>query len=55
LQSVQILVVYLLSDGYTLGAELGKQLVAVIALVILTGIFCIIFWLLKVIRPAKQA
>ena len=53
LQSVQILCVYLLSDGYSLGAEFGKQLAAVIGLVILTGAFCIVFWLLKIIRPAK--
>lgn len=52
LQSVQILCVYLLEQGYALDGEFGKRLGAVVALVILTGIFCIIFWLLKVMRPA---
>jgi len=54
LQSVQILCVYMLQQGFSIDAGLGKRLAAVIALVVLTGVFCIIFWLLKVIRPAKQ-
>jgi len=49
----KILCVYLLQDGYTLGAELGSRLGAMIALIILTGVFCIIFWLLKVVRSAS--
>ena len=52
LQSVQILCVYLLQNGYTLGSEFGSRLGAVVALTILTGVFCIIFWLLKVVRSA---
>ena len=52
LQSVQILCVYLLQNGYTLGSEFGARLGAVVALTILTGVFCIIFWLLKVVRSA---
>lgn len=56
LQSVQILCHYLLADGYSLGAEFGKHLAAVVALVIVTGVFCIIFWLLRVIRlSAREA
>ena len=55
LQAVQILCVYLLQDGYTLDGEFGRPLGAVVALVILTGIFGIIFWLLKVIRTARSA
>ena len=55
LQAVQMLCVYLLEPGYALGAEFGKLLAAVIALVILTGLFCIIFWLLKIIRSGKTA
>lgn len=56
LQSVQILCHYLLAEGYSLGAEFGKHLAAVVALVILTGVFCIIFWLLRVIRlSAREA
>ena len=55
LQSVQILCVYLLQAGYALDAEFGKRLAAVVALVILTGVFCIIFWLLKIIRTPRPA
>ncbi len=54
LQAVQILCIYLLQASYALDAEFGKRLAAVVALVILTGVFCIIFWLLKIIRPARQ-
>ncbi len=50
-QSMEILCVYLLQSGYSLGEEFGARLVAVIAPGILAGIFCIIFWLLKVLRP----
>jgi len=52
LQAVQILCVYLLQDDFGLGREFGLRLAAVVALVILTGIFCIIFWLLRVVRSA---
>jgi hypothetical protein len=52
LQSVQILCLYLLQNGYTLGYELGARLAAVLALVVLTAAFCVIFWLLKVVRSA---
>ncbi len=55
LQAVQILCVYLLQEGYSLDAEFGKRLAAVVALVILTGVFCIIFWLLKIIRAPRSA
>jgi hypothetical protein len=55
LQAVQILCVYLLGEDFALDAGFGERLAAVVLLVILTAIFCIIFWLLKVIRPAKQA
>ncbi|MGI9334663.1 MAG: hypothetical protein ACR2RL_16080 [Gammaproteobacteria bacterium] len=55
LQAVQILCVYLLQDGYTLDGEFGRRLGAVVALVILTCVFGIIFWLLKVIRTAQNA
>ena len=55
LQAVQILCVYLLQDGYLLDAAFGKRLAAVAALVVLTGVFCIIFWLLQIIRPAKAS
>ncbi len=55
LQSVQILCVYLRSADYALDAEFGRRLAAVIALVILTGAFCVAFWLLKLVRPAPAA
>ena len=53
LQAVQILCVYLLQQDYALDAAFGKRLAAVVALVILTGVFCIIFWLLKIVRPSR--
>jgi hypothetical protein len=52
-QSLLILCVYLLQGEYTLGAEFGSRLGAVFALVILTVVFCLIFWLLKVIRQSS--
>lgn len=55
LQAVQILSVYMLSDAVALDAGFGGRLAAVVLLVILTAIFCVIFWLLKVIRPARRA
>ncbi len=55
LQAVQILCVYLLRSEQVLDAEFGKQLAAVAALVVLTGVFCIIFWLLKVVRSPREA
>lgn len=54
LQAVQILCVYLLQRDYALDAGFGKRLAAVVALVILTGVFCIIFWLLKILRAARE-
>ena len=54
LQAVQILCVHLLRQEYALDAGFGERLGAVAALVILTGVFCIIFWLLKIVRPATQ-
>ena len=43
LQAVQILCVYLLRDGAVLSAGFGDRLGAVILLVVLTGIFGVIF------------
>ncbi len=54
LQAVQILCVYLLQPGYTLDGAFGTRLAAIIALVVLTGVFCVIFWLLKVMRPVSR-
>ena len=54
LQAVQILCVYLVREEVILGAELGKRVTAVLALVALTGIFCIIFWLLKLVPPLSR-
>jgi len=53
LQAVQILCVYLLQPEYALDGAFGKRLAAVVALVIVTGVFCIIFWLLKVVRSSQ--
>ena len=55
LQAVQNLCVYLLEGGRVLDAGFGERLGAVVALVILTGAFCIIFWLLKIVRPARSS
>jgi uncharacterized membrane protein YqjE len=54
-QSLLILCVYLLQDRYTLGAEFGERLGAVVALLILTVVFCLIFWLLKIIPQPSGA
>ena len=53
LQAVQILCVYLLQDDYALGEAFGTRLAAVVALVLLTGVFCIISWLLQTIGTAQ--
>ena len=52
LQAVQNLCVFLLQTGYVFDSNFGKRIAATIALVTITGIFCVIFWLLKLIRPA---
>ena len=54
LQALQILCVYLLSEGHLVDGEFGKRLGAVVALVVLTALFCVIFWLLKIVRPETR-
>ncbi len=54
LQAVQIMCVYLLQPDYRLDGEFGSRLAAVVTLVILTGVFCIIFWLLKIMRTRER-
>jgi hypothetical protein len=54
-QSLLILCSYLLQGDYALGAEFGGRLGAVVGLVILTIIFCLIYWVLRVIRQATAA
>ena len=54
-QSLLILCVYLLRSDYSLGAGFGRRLAAVVAMVILTVVFCLIYWVLKVIRQASSA
>src|ERR1700728_1989402 len=54
-QSLLILCVYLLQSEYTLGAEFGSRLRAVVAMVILTVVFCLIYWVLKVVRESSPA
>lgn len=51
LQAVQIMCAYLLDNQSTLGSEFGSRLAAIVALVILTGAFSIIFWILRLVRP----
>lgn len=55
LQAVQLLAVHLLQPGYVLDATFGKRLIALIALVILTGLFCILYWLLKSVLGSTAA
>ena len=56
LQAVQILVSGLIEPGYSLGVAFGQQLGATVALIFLTGLFCLIFWVLNVIQsPGKHA
>lgn len=52
LQAVQLLAVHLLQPGYALDATFGKRLIALIALLILTGLFCMLFWLLRSVLGA---
>ena len=53
LQSVQSMCVYLLRQS-EIDSGFGERLAAVVTLVILTAVFCIIFWLLKVVHTARQ-
>lgn len=55
LQAVQILCVYLLERRSGLDAEFGERLLAVIALTIVTGVFYLIYWLLRFIRGTHSA
>ena len=55
LQAVQNLCVYLVRQEVVIGGELGKRVAAVLALIVLTGVFCLIFWLLKVMRSGTQS
>ena len=52
-QALLILCAYLLRPDYTLDVEFGSRLGAVVALVILTVCFCLIYWVLKVIGQAS--
>ena len=54
LQTVQILCASLIQPGYRLDIVFGKQLGATVALVVLTGLFCLLFWLLKIIRSPEK-
>ena len=52
LQSVQSLCVYLLRQA-EIDSGFGAHLAAAAALVILTAVFCVIFWLLKIVHAAR--
>lgn len=54
LQAVMVFSVHLLRSGYTMDREFGQRLGAILGLVILTAVFCLIFWLLRVIRQHQQ-
>lgn len=54
LQMVLTLCIDLLRKGYLTGSGFGQNLGAVIILVILTGAFCVIFWLLKIVKSSRQ-
>ena len=54
LQSVQSMCVYLLREGQ-IDAGFGDRIAAVLTLVVLTAVFCIIFWLLKVVHEARAS
>jgi len=51
-QALLILCAYLLQPDFTLGAEFGSRLGGVVALAIVTVIFCLLYWVLKVIRQS---
>jgi hypothetical protein len=53
LQALQVLCVYLLKEGYALNQGFGERLGAVAALVLVTAVFYVIFWLLKFVRPGE--
>lgn len=53
LQALQILCVFLLKQGYALNQEFGERLAAVVALLVVTAAFYVIFWLLKFVRPGE--
>lgn len=53
LQAVQNFCIYLLEQG-TLDGAFARRLGAILALVILTGVFCLIFWLLRVVQRSRS-
>ena len=53
LQAVQILAAHLIQPDYALDAMFGQRLLALIALIVLTGLFCIVFWLLRSIGSGR--
>ncbi len=54
LQAVQSLCVALLRQGAVFGADLGRHIAALVTLLVLTAVFCLIFWLLKTARAARR-
>ena len=53
-RKLEMLPVECVARGYLSGSGFGQNLGAVIILVILTGAFCIIFWLLKIVKSSRQ-
>ncbi|MGI9354135.1 MAG: hypothetical protein ACR2PF_03065 [Rhizobiaceae bacterium] len=54
LQVVQIMAAHLIQPEYALDAVFGRQLLALITLVVVTGLFCVVFWLLRSVRQRRQ-
>ena len=50
LQAVQVLAASLIQPEFALNAVFGRQLLALIALIVVTGLFCIVFWLLRSVK-----
>ncbi|NKC13248.1 MAG: hypothetical protein GKR94_13945 [Gammaproteobacteria bacterium] len=55
LQSVQILCAHMLAVGFSFEDGFGRHLGAVLAMVVLTAVFCVVYWLLKVLRRSHAA
>ena len=55
LQAVQVLAAGLIRPGFAIDAVFGRQLLALLALIVVTGLFCIVFWLLRSVKSKLGA
>lgn len=53
LQAVQVLAAGLIQPDFQIGALFARQLLALIVLIVVTGLFCIVFWLLKSVKAGR--